>query len=178
MRTFVALLHSIVLGPGRRVVMADLRDLAEELGYRKPRTLVSTGNLVFEADATRPDELERQLEEGFSRRFGKHVDIVVRDGRNWAALASANPFKDGEGSQVIVRVNRAPIAPERMEALKPLVKEGQRIALASGDLWIDFGGRPSESRLLSALTTKRLGIGTLRNWNTVHGLAKMLSQAD
>ena len=47
-------------------------------------------------------------------------------------------------------------------------------AVVGGDLWIDFQGKPSESRLLSVLTTKRLGIGTTRNANTVNGLAKML----
>jgi putative membrane protein insertion efficiency factor len=48
MTTYVALLHSIVLAPGRRVVMSDLRDMASSLGYQNPRTLVSTGNIVFE----------------------------------------------------------------------------------------------------------------------------------
>jgi len=35
-------------------------------------------------------------------------------------------------------------------------------------------GKPSEWKLLSALTTKRMGVGTLRNWNTVRGLAEMI----
>ncbi len=33
MKGYVALLYSIVLGPGRRVVMAELRAVAEALGY-------------------------------------------------------------------------------------------------------------------------------------------------
>ena len=51
MASHVALLHSIVLSPGRRVVMAELRTMAEALGFGNARTLVSTGNLVFDADA-------------------------------------------------------------------------------------------------------------------------------
>jgi uncharacterized protein (DUF1697 family) len=51
---------------------------------------------------------------------------------------------------------------------------GVGLALADGDLWIDFGGKPSETKLLSHLTTKKLGIGTLRNANTVNALATML----
>lgn len=46
-------------------------------------------------------------------------------------------------------------------------------SVVEGDLWVDFSGRPGESKLLSALTTRRLGIGTLRNWNTVRSLAEM-----
>lgn len=103
-----------------------------------------------------------------------HVDIIVRSDCTWMALCSTNPFKDGNGDQVIVRVMRLPVDPEKVEALKPLMTEGQRIAVVGGDLWIDFAGKPSQSKLLSALTTKRLGVGTMRNWNTVRGLTEMI----
>jgi len=52
-------------------------------------------------------------------------------------------------------------------------RRGERVAVVDGDLWVDFAGKPGESKLLSALTTKRLGIDTLRNWNTVRGLAEL-----
>jgi uncharacterized protein (DUF1697 family) len=175
MTIFVALLHSIVLGPDRRVVMEDLRGMAQGLGYRNPRTLVSTGNLVFETDEMRPHELEERLEEAFEESFGKHVDIIVRSDCTWMALASTNPFPDGDGSEVIVRVSRLPIDPGKVETLRPLMTDGQRMRLVGCDLWIDFHGKPSESRLLSALTTKKLGVGTLRNWNTVRGLFDMVA---
>ena len=67
---YVALLHSIVLAPGRRVVMSDLRDMAKDIGYKNPRTLVSTGNIVFEADAALLAEIEAKLESAFKARFG------------------------------------------------------------------------------------------------------------
>ena len=50
MRTWVALVYSIVLGPGRRVGMADLRAVAAGLGFARPRTLLASGNLIFEAE--------------------------------------------------------------------------------------------------------------------------------
>ncbi|EJL54489.1 MULTISPECIES: DUF1697 domain-containing protein [unclassified Rhizobium] len=171
---YVALLHSIVLAPGRRVVMSDLRDMAKNIGYRDPRTLVSTGNIVFEADALPLAGIEARLEAAFKARFGKPVDIIVRESTDWLKLAKSNPFLDGEGSQVIVRVMRKPLDPATIEALRPYADPKQRLALTGGDLWIDFAGKPSEWKLLSALTTKRMGVGTLRNWNTVRGLAEMI----
>ncbi|CCM75720.1 DUF1697 domain-containing protein [Rhizobium mesoamericanum] len=171
---YVALLHSVVLAPGRRVVMSDLRDMATNIGYRNPRTLVSTGNIVFETEALPLADIEAKLEAAFQARFGKPVDIIVRRGADWQALATSNPFPEGEGSQVIVRVMRKPLLPSAIEALHPFADPKQRMALTGGDLWIDFAGRPSEWKLLSALTTKRIGVGTLRNWNTVSGLAEMI----
>jgi uncharacterized protein (DUF1697 family) len=171
---YVALLHSIVLAPGRRVVMSDLRDMAEQLGYRNPRTLVSTGNLVLEAAEAPLLETETKLEDAFKARFGKPVDIIVRRDADWLDLAAANPFPDGEGSQVIVRVMRSPLDRAVLDTLRKYADPHQRLAITRGDLWIDFAGKASEWKLLSALTTKRMGVGTLRNWNTVRGLAEMV----
>lgn len=182
MTTHVALLHSIVLGPGRRVVMADLKAMAETLGFRNPRTLVATGNLVFDADDAPLAAHEARLEDAFRRTFGKHVDIILRRADAWKRLAAGNPFSGpssgpfprDNGANVCVRVMREPLDPEALEKLERLAAPELRLALVDGDLWIDFSGKPSETKLLSHLTTKKLGVGTLRNVNTVNGLAAML----
>ncbi len=173
MAVYVALLYSIVLGPGRRVVMADLKSMAESLGFRNARTLVATGNLVFEAEPQPIASVEAQFEAGFASAFGKHVDIIARDADAWLRLAEGNPFPDGIGSEVIVRVMRQPLEPDVLDMLANY-RQGERMAVVDGDLWIDFGLKASETKLLPALTTKRLGVGTMRNWNTVRGLAEMI----
>ena len=47
MGTHVALLRGINVGKAKRVAMADLRGLMEELGYTEVRTLLNSGNVVF-----------------------------------------------------------------------------------------------------------------------------------
>ena len=174
MTSHVALLHSIVLGPGRRVVMAELKAMAETLGFANARTLVATGNLVFDAEAAALATLENRLEAAFRETFGKHVDIILRRADAWKRLAAGNPFPGNDGANVCVRVMREPLGPAALEKLETLAAPELRLALVDGDLWIDFRGKPSETKLLSHLTTKKLGIGTLRNANTVNGLAAML----
>ncbi|WP_426238392.1 DUF1697 domain-containing protein [Pararhizobium sp. DWP1-1-3] len=174
MTVYVALLHSIVLGTGRRVVMSELRAMAEGLGFRNTRTLVSTGNLVFETASEPVAVIEARLEEGFCRHFGKHVDIIVRGASGWKRLACQNPFPESDGSVAVVRVMRQPLTTTHLEKLEKIAPPELRLALVDGDLWIDFGGKPSETKLLSHLTAKKLGVGTLRNANTVNGLNAML----
>ncbi|MBM7047851.1 MULTISPECIES: DUF1697 domain-containing protein [Rhizobium] len=176
MAVYVALLHSIVLGAGRRVVMADLKAMAEELGFRNARTLVATGNLIFESETQSIASIEAQLEAGFIKAFGKHVDVIVRDAETWLTLAEGNPFGDGIGSEVAIRVMRQPLEPKILDMLAKYRRGQERMAIVNGDLWIDFGLKASETKLLPALTTKRLGIGTMRNWNTVRGLAEMIGR--
>ena len=174
MQTYVALLYSIILGQGRRVVMVDLKAMAEDLGLKNVRTLVATGNLVFETSATAIADLEQRLEAA----FGRHVEIIVRGAEEWLTLAAGNPFL-GEsieaGDQVAVRVMRQPAPMDVVAALQAYAAEDEKVLSVGGDIWVAFSRERPSSRLLAATNHKRLGIGTSRNWNTVRKLAEMVS---
>ena len=121
--------------------MADLRAMAEDLGLTRPRTLVATGNLVFEADRTDARALEARLEPAFAARFGRHIDIIVRDADGWRRLVAGNPFPEAAASrpaQVAVRVMRAPLDAEAVDRLAPYAADGERVAVVAGDLWLDL----------------------------------------
>ncbi|MER9394513.1 MULTISPECIES: DUF1697 domain-containing protein [unclassified Mesorhizobium] len=177
MQTYVALLYSIILGEGRRVVMADLKAMAEQLGLKNPRTLVATGNLVFETRATGIAKLEQRLETAFEKTFGRNVVIIVRTAEDWLKLAAGNPFPADSaeaGDQVAVRVMREPAPADGAAALQAYAAEDERVASVDGDIWVVFSRQRPSSRLLAAMNHKRMGIGTARNWNTVRRLAEMV----
>ena len=158
---WVALLYSVVLGPGRRVEMAPLRAMAEDLGLGEVRTLVATGNLVFTGAGPAPD-LERRLEAAFAARFGKGVGIFVRGGPAWRRLVAGNPFlaaADAAPASVHVRVMRAPIAPEAVARLEAVRAGAERLAVVDGDLWLHLPGGFGTSRLATAAGAARIGSG-------------------
>ena len=173
MTTYVALLYSIILPKGR-LVMTDLKDLAVKLGLHHPRTILATGNLVFEADDTTVQELENDLEAAFEKRFGKHVDMIVRTAAAWRKTIEANPFPDAGDDTVAVRIQRDRLDDSILKVLEPYRPDSETVRVANGDLWIRYGGKPSESRLNGALTIKRMGIGTSRVWNTVRRVGDLL----
>lgn len=174
----VALLYSIVLGPGRRVVMTDLRALATELGLAAPRTLVATGNLVFGAPGLAEDALEVRLERAFAARFGKQVDIIVRSAGRWRQLIAANPFPEAAShspDRVAVRVMRAPMPEAVFGRLAAYRADDEEIRLVDGDLWLHLPQGFARSRLVAAIKPHRAGgAGTVRNWNTVRGIDALL----
>ncbi|AZO30492.1 DUF1697 domain-containing protein [Mesorhizobium sp. M1B.F.Ca.ET.045.04.1.1] len=179
MRTYVALLYSILLGEGRRVVMSDLKAMAEGLGLKNVRTLVATGNLVFEARTTKISDLERRLEKAFEETFGRHVDIIVRGAEDWLKLTAGNPFpaeSAAAGDQVAVRVMREPAPTDALSALQARAAEDEKVLLVGGDIWLVFSRQRPSSRLLAAANHKRMGTGTARNWNTVRRLAEMVGK--
>jgi uncharacterized protein (DUF1697 family) len=177
-QTHVALLYSIVLTPRRRVVMADLRAMAEDLGLSNVRTLVSSGNMAFDAAEGDIAGIEARLEAAFEKTFGRFVPIIVRTAQAWQRLAMANPFpaeSAAKPGQVAVRVMRKPVSADALEGLQQVAAQDEKVAFVDGDPWVVFSRERPNSRLLAAINHKRLGVGTSRNWNTVRNLAGMLS---
>ena len=74
----------------------------------------------------------------------------------------------------MVRVMRKPLARDFETTLQPYVTQGERVKVVRGDLWVHFKNGPIESRLMPVLGSRRIGVGTVRNWNTVRRLAEML----
>ena len=100
--------------------MADWRSMIKDLGFQNPRTLIATGNAVFEYHGATVHKLEVQLEDAFERRFGRRVDTIVRAAGAFRRLAAGNPFRtesERDGSRVVVRVMREPIDHDSTAAL-------------------------------------------------------------
>lgn len=62
-----------------------------------------------------------------------------------------------------------------MDLLAPYRQPDAGLAIVDGDLWVSFAEAMSNRKLLAALTPKRLGVGTLRNWNTIKKIADLLA---
>jgi uncharacterized protein (DUF1697 family) len=176
-KTYVALLYSIVLTPRKRVVMADLRAMAEDLGFQNVRTLVSSGNMVFETRAGDISKIETRIEGAFEKTFGRFVPIIVRSADAWRGLVVANPFKvesAATADQVAVRVMREPVPTDMVASLRAVAAPDEKVEIVDGDPWVLFSRERPNSRLLAAINHRRLGAGTARNWNTVRGLAELV----
>lgn len=179
--TWVALLYSVVLAPGRRVESAALRALATDLGFAAPRTLAATGNLVFAAEGAAQKiearAIEARLEAAVADRLGRAIPVFVRDAAAWRRLVADNPFRaaaEAAPASVHVRVMREPVMPEALAALEAKRAEGEGLAVVDGDLWIRLPQGFASSRLATAAGAARVGAGTFRNWNTVRRLGEML----
>lgn len=150
--------------------------MMERVGLRNPRTLIATGNALFDSDGATIAQLEHQLETAFALRFGRHIDTIVTTVAQWRALAAANPFpEEADGTRIAVRVMRKPLGQAALDALTPYATQGEQLTLVDGHLWLHFPQDPTRSRLAPQLTIKRLGAGTVRNWNTVRRLDEMIT---
>jgi uncharacterized protein (DUF1697 family) len=90
----VALLRAVNVGGRSGLRMADLRAVAEGLGFADVRTLLQSGNLVFAAKGKTAAALESALKAALKQHLGIETDFLVRSAKELEAVIAANPFPD------------------------------------------------------------------------------------
>ncbi len=100
MAVWVALLRGVNVG-GITIRNADLADVFTGLGFASVRTVLASGNVVFETDAAAPGRatLKATIEKALRERFGYDAWIVLVTLPELEAAAEAFPFDDEDASR-------------------------------------------------------------------------------
>lgn len=175
-KRYLALLRAVNVG-GRKVPMADLRKLAEGLGWNEVATYIQSGNLVFTAEG-KPTELEAELETALKKQFGFEVPVIVRDQEQWDQCLAANPFHEAaetDARLLLLGVAKEPIRGQADEELKEIAGDVERVARDGEAFWIHFREGSARSRLTPKALDRAAGSPvTTRNWRTCMKLQEML----
>ncbi len=112
MTTYVALIRGI--GPGDpKKSNESLRGVLESLGFANVRSVISSGNVVFESDSDDPDELGDRIEAAWPELRGFAAMTVVRSASQIAHLLDQQPFgaaEHGKSSYQLVTFFKTPLA--------------------------------------------------------------------
>jgi uncharacterized protein (DUF1697 family) len=140
--SYSALLRGINLGSHKRVRMADLRELAEDLGCADVRTYVQSGNVVFRSDRSAAD-LTKAIEKGIEKQLGLDVIVVIRTERQLRNLVANNPFVRAK-----IRPNTLYVAflaekpdPKRLRQLGDRDFVPERWEMVAGDISLEIRRR-------------------------------------
>ena len=174
----VALLRGVNVGTAKRVSMAKLRKVFEDLGYDNIRTLLNSGNVVFTIPKAGSRDHAARVQEAIFDRLGIHSRVVVFTRREIAEAVAANPLTSvvDNPSRLLVLACADANAVAR---LKPLLEEswapealalGKRVAY----LWCAKG--IGVSRLWTMVNRTIGDAGTARNATTMSKLLAILDE--
>lgn len=165
--THVALLRGVNVGGNKRVPMADWRGLMEGLGCTNVRTLLNSGNAVF--DAAPSPKLPVRIRQALIDGLGVEVPVIVKTAVEMAAIEAENPLVavGTDASRLIVAFAASA---EDLAALAPLAglvqpPEQLHVGPHAAYLWCANG--ILESKAGAALLGKLGRAATSRNWTTV-----------
>ena len=170
---YVALVRGINLGRSRQVDMPRLRDALAARGHGSVRTHLRSGKVVLDSPLSEED-LAADVSAAVHEAFGLDVPVVVRTGRQIAALVAEDPFADlaTDPARYLVTFLSAPPDRARVAALPPADSGTYLVRGRELFLWLPDGiaGTPLASWKWERLLDRP---GTARDWNTVTALATL-----
>jgi uncharacterized protein (DUF1697 family) len=170
MTRYAAFLRGVNLGK-RTVRSADLKAAFEAMGFADVKTLLASGNVLFDARSAKG--LREKIEAGLAEQFGFSIGVVLRSLDELKAMAASDPFGgvvDSDAAKLHVTFFDKPI-PKGF--VQPAVKGDFDVpSVSDREIFLIVYRKPDGTYLgRSTLDTeKRLPKGTLvtsRNWNTI-----------
>jgi len=167
---YIALLRAVNVG-GRKLVMAELKALFESLGFGDVRTVLQSGNIIFEGTEMTIRALEAVIEAETEKRLRLRTLYLVRTSNEWSAIIGKNPFRrearDDPSHLLVVPLKSTPAA-SNLAALQAAIPGRETVRAAGRELYAYYPDGIGESKLTVALIERKLNMGcTGRNWNTV-----------
>jgi uncharacterized protein (DUF1697 family) len=175
---YAALLRGINVGGRKKVPMAALRQLLQDLGYADVVTHLQSGNAVFSSPERSSRMLARAIAERISGEFAMDVKVVIRTGSQLADVVSRSPLPAGpeNPSRFFVAFLAAAPDPAAIAAVRSMSFDPDQIWISGAEafLWCPAGA--ADTKLTNNFLEKRLGVtATSRNWNTVLKLTELAS---
>lgn len=176
MPVFIALIRGINVGGHKKIKMADVKRLCEELGLSDVRTHLQSGNVVFRTARTDRARLVKELEDALAL----DARVILRTAPELRKAMEANPMpEEAQGAPsafVVVFLAEKPSA-AAMQSLRGAYSGPEKMELHGAELYIEYGAGMGTSKFTNTLIERKLGTsGTARNWNTVTRLVEMAEE--
>ena len=179
MARFVALFRGINVGRAKRVAMADLRALLESLGYGGVRTLLNSGNAVFDGPAESHAKHARRIRAAVAGKLGVDALVIVKSAKDIAAIVAGNKLAviANDPSRLLVALTNDAKSLAALESIANAEwgSEEFHVGKHAAYVWCAHGILESEAGV--ALLSGMGQSCTTRNWSTIAKIHALLQNA-
>lgn len=172
---YVALLRGINVGGNRKVPMAELRQIFEDLGFTDVSTYINSGNVIFSSEIA-PDAAK--IEAAIGNHFGFSVDTLVLSAVQLTSVANAIPgewLNDTEQKSDVLYLFADVDSPDIVDHVgyRP---ESETIHYIPGSLITNVTRKNQpKSSIMKIMGTPLYKRMTVRNVTTARKLAELIS---
>jgi uncharacterized protein (DUF1697 family) len=165
MPRYVALLRGV---SPMNAKMPELKAAFEAAGFKNVKTLLSSGNVVFDAPRAATSTLQRKCEAAMEKSLARGFQTVVRSQQELQALIEADPFAafklPKDAKRVVTFVRTLPAEVPKL----PMEHGGARILALRGQELLTAYVPSDKGAVFMAFIEKTFGKDvTTRTWDTV-----------
>ncbi len=175
----IAILRGINVGGRRKILMADLRNLFNKLGFSNVSTYIQSGNIIFHSnDNNNITLIENLIEKAISEKYDFDVSVIIVPAETINKAINVNPYLKNSEIEIdrlnLTFLKKIPIA-ENVKRINDHNIEPDSFIVFENLIFGYCNGRHSESKLTNRFIESNLGVSaTTRNWRTVLKLSELI----
>lgn len=153
--------------------MPKLKKALESVGFSEVKTVLASGNVVFDARAATNAALERKIEAALEEHLGRKFPCIVRSVEALRELIASDPFAGLRVARDAKRVVTFLRAEPKTKPKLPVEQDGTRIlALRGAEAFTAYVPHP-KGAVFMVLLEKTFGKEqTTRTWDSVAKIAR------
>ncbi len=174
MHKFVAFLRGINVG-GHFVVKERLKQAFVSMGFQNVSTYKQSGNVIFEVEDAKPQELKSLIEDRLKEMLGFEVAVLLRSLTELKHIIDLDPFKNETTYGASFLVTFLPASTELFSHKLPLFipKSTAKVILAEDKEVYSITHGGGEGALPNRFVESQLKVkATTRNMNTIREIAE------
>jgi uncharacterized protein (DUF1697 family) len=179
MTTYVAFLRGINVGGKNIIKMDALRMAFEKAGFTSVRTVIQSGNVLFESNSADPRKLEETIETMLTKTFHTRIRALVRSTQDMTHMVSHFPdiFSDDTWKHNVIFISRA-INDKNILKSFAIKKDIEKLSYYDGVLyWSARKDALTRSTMIKLSTRKEYQEMTARNINTTQKILALMKSA-
>lgn len=178
MNRYISILRGINVGGRKKIKMADLRALYEQLGFQDVVTYIQSGNVAFKTAVNQETELITMIEQAIEAEYGFQVPVQVRTNEEMQAVVDNCPFGTLDlvenGTKVLVTFLASVPSPEKVEAVLEYVKAPEELVVRGREIYLHCPNGYGRTKLSNQFIERKLKVtATTRNWRSVQKLVAL-----
>ena len=101
MTKYISILRGINVGGKRKILMADLRELYQSLGFENIITYIQSGNVIFDSKKKNAGSaFTKKIKAAIFEKYGFDVPVIIRSVEEIKNIIESNPYLKKEGVQI------------------------------------------------------------------------------
>jgi uncharacterized protein (DUF1697 family) len=177
MKTYISLLRGINVAGQKKILMADLKALYEDLGFENVKTYIQSGNVVFSFKKTSKEKLEQLIFDKIQSHYGFEVPNLILEAEEIKNALNNNPYPNIE-KPYFTFLSELPTVENVVELSKHSF-ENEFYKLKGKVIYSHYPNGAGRAKMTLNFFEKKLKVrGTARNLNTTKKLIELANNID
>ena len=177
---YVALFRGINVGKAKRIAMADLRALLESLGYTRVRTLLNSGNAVFDGPKAVTTKHAQRIQAAVLAELSVDALVIVKSAADIDAAIDGNTLRDiaTDPSRLLVAFTKDATSLAALQSMLDAEWGAEVVHVGKQAAYVWCANGILDSKVAVAVLKNLAQCGTTRSASTVEKIQVLMQAAD